>query len=95
MDDWGREIFHARWTGLRDRERQVLDLRYGSDGKVSASLSQVAAKLCVSRETVRVRERQGMATLRELVIRASTGSFINEWAAGDLAKYRHLLDHEY
>jgi DNA-directed RNA polymerase sigma subunit (sigma70/sigma32) len=49
---------------MPDRERKVLERRFGLDGEQPARLSEVARELGLSRERVRQIERNALARLR-------------------------------
>ena len=50
--------------GLPDRERQVVELRYGLDGEKPRTLEQVGRTLGVTRERVRQLEAQALKKMR-------------------------------
>jgi RNA polymerase sigma factor (sigma-70 family) len=52
---------------LPKRQRTILSLHYGLDGRRPSTLSEIGEKLGVSRERVRQLERQGLARLRRLL----------------------------
>jgi RNA polymerase sigma factor (sigma-70 family) len=56
------EALHTLLSGLSDRERHVLELRYGFDGD-ELSLRQVGERLGLSGERVRQLERRALAKL--------------------------------
>jgi RNA polymerase sigma factor (sigma-70 family) len=56
------DALHSLLTGLSERERQVLELRYGLDGD-ELSLRQVGERLGLSGERVRQLERRALAKL--------------------------------
>lgn len=68
-DDIDRDEAVGRLIGtLRDREREVLALRFGLDGKAKLSLSQVGKVLAVSKERVRQIQDRALAKLRALAV---------------------------
>jgi RNA polymerase sigma factor (sigma-70 family) len=56
------EALHSLLSGLSERERHVLELRYGHDGE-ELSLRQVGERLGLSGERVRQLERRALAKL--------------------------------
>jgi RNA polymerase primary sigma factor len=60
------EIIAKMMNSLRDREQQVLALRFGLGGKPRLSLSQVGKVLAVSKERVRQIQDRALAKLRSL-----------------------------
>ncbi len=78
-DDIDRDEAVGRLVGtLRPREREVLALRFGLDGKERLSLSQVGRALAVSKERVRQIQDRALQKLRAL---ASEGDLIDTLAA--------------
>ena len=51
---------------LSDRERQVLELRYGLDGQQPRTLDEVGRAFNVTRERIRQIEHQSLKKLRAL-----------------------------
>lgn len=60
-----REISKAIWC-LSPYQRLVILRRYGLDGEPEATLSDIAGKLCLSRERVRQIQEDGLRRLREI-----------------------------
>ena len=59
-----RRALRLALSELPERERRVLELRYGIDGEPH-SLEAIGAELSLSRERIRQLERDGLATLAE------------------------------
>ena len=59
-----RRALRLALSDLPERERRVLELRYGIDGEPH-SLEAIGAELSLSRERIRQLERDGLATLAE------------------------------
>ena len=59
-----REALRAILTKLSDRERQVLELRYGLDGQQPRTLDEVGRAFNVTRERIRQIEHQSLKKLR-------------------------------
>ena len=60
-----------RWLqALSDKQRQVIEMRFGLKGSERATLEQVGAKLGVTRERVRQIQVEAMRRLRQLLVRA-------------------------
>ena len=51
------------FSGLEERERQILWLRYGFGGDEAMSVAQVAEQIGLSRERIRQLEHRAMAKL--------------------------------
>jgi RNA polymerase sigma factor (sigma-70 family) len=59
-----RDAVRTALGELPDRERAVLELRFGlADGEAASSLEAIAKRLGVSRERVRQLEQDGLARL--------------------------------
>jgi RNA polymerase primary sigma factor len=61
----GDEALRQAVARLPDRERRVIELRYGLDGDELSTLAQVAKALGVTRERVRQMEEEALARLAE------------------------------
>jgi RNA polymerase primary sigma factor len=61
-----REALRTILSALSERERQVLELRYGLDGKQPRTLDEVGRAFNVTRERIRQIEHQGLKKLRAL-----------------------------
>lgn len=53
---------------LNERERTILERRFGLNGKEPESLEEVGKKLGITRERVRQLQNQALATLREMML---------------------------
>ena len=54
---------------LTERERIILERRFGLNGLTAESLEEVGARLKITRERVRQLQNQALATLRELMLK--------------------------
>ncbi len=61
-----RETLRSILSALSERERQVLELRYGLDGQQPRTLDEVGRAFNVTRERIRQIEHQGLKKLRAL-----------------------------
>ena len=61
-----REALRAILSALSERERRVLELRYGLDGQQPRTLDEVGRAFNVTRERIRQIEHQGLKKLRAL-----------------------------
>ena len=61
-----REALRAILGALSERERRVLELRYGLDGRQPRTLDEVGRAFNVTRERIRQIEHQGLKKLRAL-----------------------------
>jgi RNA polymerase primary sigma factor len=61
-----REALRSILDHLSERERMVLELRYGLDGQQPRTLDEVGRKFNVTRERIRQIEHQGLKKLRAL-----------------------------
>ena len=61
-----REALRGILSKLSERERQVLELRYGLDGQQPRTLDEVGRAFNVTRERIRQIEHQGLKKLRAL-----------------------------
>ena len=61
-----REALRAILGALSERERKVLELRYGLDGQQPRTLDEVGRAFNVTRERIRQIEHQGLKKLRAL-----------------------------
>jgi RNA polymerase nonessential primary-like sigma factor len=60
-----------RWLlALNDKQRRVIEMRFGLDGSERATLEQVGAELGVTRERVRQIQVEAMRRLRQLLVKA-------------------------
>ncbi|HXG28197.1 MAG TPA: RNA polymerase sigma factor RpoS [Nevskiales bacterium] len=60
-----------RWLqALSEKQRRVIELRFGLDGSERATLEEVGAELGVTRERVRQIQVEAMRRLRQLLIKA-------------------------
>ncbi len=72
MQIQGAEIEHlvGEWIGLlNDKQRQVIQMRYGLDGNEVATLEELAARLDLTRERVRQIQIEALAQLRRILKR--------------------------
>jgi RNA polymerase primary sigma factor len=65
MDDEQRHDLHRRLSRLDDRERTILTLRFGLDGRPPLTLKEVGKRLGVTREWVRKIELRAVQKLEE------------------------------
>ena len=64
----------TEWVGqLSDRQREVLERRYGLNGREVATLEELAADLGLTRERVRQIQMESLNALRKRVFRARLG----------------------
>jgi RNA polymerase primary sigma factor len=61
-----KEALRAALESLSDRERRVLELRYGLDGQHPRTLEEVARSFSVTRERIRQIENQSIRKLQNL-----------------------------
>ena len=61
-----REALRTILSALSERERKVLELRYGLDGQQPRTLDEVGRAFNVTRERIRQIEHQGLKKLRAL-----------------------------
>ena len=61
-----REALRSILGALSERERMVLELRYGLDGQQPRTLDEVGRAFNVTRERIRQIEHQGLKKLRAL-----------------------------
>jgi RNA polymerase primary sigma factor len=61
-----RETLRSILSALSERERQVLEMRYGLDGQQPRTLDEVGRAFNVTRERIRQIEHQGLKKLRAL-----------------------------
>jgi len=61
-----RKGFERLLDSLSERERQVIEWRFGLAGRPPLTLSDIGERLDVSRERVRQIEKQALASLRDL-----------------------------
>ncbi len=64
------EALRSILKSLSQRERRVLELRYGLDGEQPRTLDEVGRAFCVTRERIRQIENQGLKKLRALALAA-------------------------
>ncbi len=76
LDQVERGLHHEqlnRWLGhLNEQERQVLELRFGLEGKERHTLAEIGRLLSVSRERVRQVELKALRRLRNITSRSAT-----------------------
>ena len=66
-DAFGRGVVRRALAKLGERERRILELRFGFDDEEPASLESIGEQLGLTRERVRQLERESLARLsREL-----------------------------
>ena len=65
-----REALRSILGALSERERMVLELRYGLDGQQPRTLDEVGRAFNVTRERIRQIENQGLKKLRALALAA-------------------------
>lgn len=58
------ELLKGAMRGLTERERRVIEMRYGMGESEAQSLAEVASELSLSRERIRQLERQALGQLR-------------------------------
>jgi len=63
-----REALRSILSALSERERRVLELRYGLDGQQPRTLDEVGRAFNVTRERIRQIEHQGLKKLRALAV---------------------------
>jgi RNA polymerase nonessential primary-like sigma factor len=69
MEDMRAVLDH--WLqALSDKQRRVIELRFGLDGSERATLEEVGAELGVTRERVRQIQVEAMRRLRQLLVKA-------------------------
>ncbi|MGL5721160.1 MAG: sigma factor-like helix-turn-helix DNA-binding protein, partial [Brevinema sp.] len=61
---------------LPERERTIVILRYGLDGKECRSLAQIGEQLNLTKERIRQLEKQAVDTLRQIAIEHETALFL-------------------
>ena len=66
-----RDALRAILDALSPRERQVLEMRYGLDGRQPRTLDEVGRAFNVTRERIRQIEHQSLKKLRVLAEAAS------------------------
>jgi RNA polymerase primary sigma factor len=59
-----RERVRSALAGLPERERRVLELRFGFDGQESMTLEEIGRELELTRERVRQLEKSGLVRLQ-------------------------------
>jgi RNA polymerase primary sigma factor len=64
-DSRAREAVRAALESLPHRERMVLNMRFGLDGREQSTLEQVGARLGVTRERIRQLEQAALARIAE------------------------------
>jgi RNA polymerase nonessential primary-like sigma factor len=69
------EVLVADWVGqLSERQREVVETRYGLNGREMKTLEQIATELGLTRERVRQIQLEGLAKLRSLIALAGVGA---------------------
>jgi len=66
-----RDALRSLLDALSPRERQVLEMRYGLDGRQPRTLDEVGRAFNVTRERIRQIEQQSLKKLRVLADAAS------------------------
>ncbi|MHA7839694.1 MAG: sigma-70 family RNA polymerase sigma factor, partial [bacterium] len=69
--------FRSLLDALPERERRVVEWRFGLVGRQPLTLSEIGARLDVSRERVRQIEKQALASLRELSLARKMAAELN------------------
>lgn len=65
----------ADWIAqLSDRQREVIETRYGLNGRDTKTLNQIATELHLTRERVRQIQIEGLANLRRLIAHAGVAA---------------------
>ena len=68
--DIDRKIVLEKYLGqLQDREKQILELRFGLDGNISRTLEETGKFFGVTRERVRQMERKAIKKLKKLLVK--------------------------
>jgi RNA polymerase primary sigma factor len=60
---------------ITERERDVLDMRFGISGKVTKTLAEIAEQLNISRERVRQIEKDALKKLKKYAVEARKNEF--------------------
>jgi RNA polymerase primary sigma factor len=76
MEDALKGSVHDLLAKLSERERRVVELRYGLDGGRCATLGEVGEQIGVTRERVRQIQNSALRKLRALALGAELGSFL-------------------
>ncbi len=76
MEDALKGSVHDLLAKLSERERRVVELRYGLDGGRCATLGEVSEEIGVTRERVRKIQNRALRKLRALALGAELGSFL-------------------
>jgi RNA polymerase primary sigma factor len=72
-----REELHRALEGLTDRERRVLELRFGVNGMQPLTLEEVGKQFNLSRERIRQIEKEALEKLRGMKTREKLKKFEN------------------
>jgi RNA polymerase primary sigma factor len=76
MEDALKDSVQDLLEKLPERERRVVELRYGLDGGRCATLGEVSEEIGVTRERVRQIQNRALRKLRALALGAELGSFL-------------------
>jgi RNA polymerase primary sigma factor len=76
MEDALKRNVHSLLENLTERERYVVERRYGLDGGGCATLAEIGAVIGVTRERVRQIERTALSRLRSRALNAELESFL-------------------
>ncbi len=76
MEDALRESIHGLLAELPERERYVVERRYGFDGGRCATLGEIGQEIGVTRERVRQIQNTALRKLRSLAFETELGSFL-------------------
>ena len=62
---WRHDHTHDVFDVLNDREKQIMTMRFGLEGKPPESLAAIASKFRVTRERIRQITERALVKLRE------------------------------
>jgi RNA polymerase primary sigma factor len=79
-----REELHRALQGLTDRERRVLELRFGVNGMQPLTLEEVGKQFNLSRERIRQIEKEALEKLRGMKTREKLKKFENLIQEGEV-----------
>lgn len=65
IDEMFKEDIKEKLNILSDREREIINMRYGLDGQENKTLEEVGAKFNITRERVRQLEKKALEKLKE------------------------------